>query len=131
MRKITIVVVVLALIWAIPGARSQLITTAHPALERMGPAAAFMIQPARREAAKKQMNAILRVAASDISEGRDVPMDRRFEDWMQSRMPELSGRDPWGQPYWLRRTGTELTVYSAGPDAARGTEDDLSQTVHF
>jgi hypothetical protein len=131
MRKVIIAVVVLALIWAIPGARTHLVASAHPALERMGPAAEFMIRPARREAAKKQMNAILRVAAGDLGEGREVPADRRFQAWVTQRMPELSGSDPWGNHYWLTRAGMALTVGSNGPDGRRGTEDDLSQTVTF
>jgi hypothetical protein len=131
MRKAIIAVVILALIWAIPGARTHLVASVHPVLERLGPGAEFMIRPARREAAKKQMNSILRVVASDLNEGREVPSDSRFQAWLTQRMPELNGRDPWGSHYWLTRAGTELTVGSNGPDGRRGTEDDLSQTISF
>jgi hypothetical protein len=131
MRKFIIAIVILALVWAVPGARTHLVASAHPALERLGPSAEFVIRPARREAAKKQMNAILRVAASDINEGLEVPTDGRFQEWMRQRMPELGAGDPWGNPYWMTRAAAAMTVGSSGPDGRRGTEDDLTQTASF
>jgi hypothetical protein len=131
MRKVVILVVVLAAIWAMPGARTHVVAAAHPTLERLGPRAEFVIRPARREAAKKQMSAILRVASTEQNSGLDVPTGPGFQDWMRQRIPELSGRDPWGSPYWLTRTPAGMSVHSSGPDGERGTEDDLSRTVSF
>jgi hypothetical protein len=131
MRKVVTVVVALAVVWAIPAARTHVVATAHPALERLGPAASFMIEPARREATKKQMNAMLRVAANDLSEGRRVPTGAAFAAWVRERVPELSGVDPWGSPYRLQHSSAELTVTSSGQDGVPETEDDLSQTVRF
>jgi hypothetical protein len=131
MRKIGIAFVVLAVIWAIPGARTQVVATAHPTLERLGPRAEFVIRPARREAAKKQMKAILRVAVADQGSGIGVPVGNGFQEWMRLRIPELSGLDPWGGAYWMTSGAETLTVHSSGPDGVRGTEDDLHQTVTF
>ena len=33
--------------------------------------------------------------------------------------------DPWGTAYWLERGDEGLRVYSAGPDAQQGSDDDI------
>jgi hypothetical protein len=132
MNKIIALVVVLAIIWAIPAARTQLGASALPVLEKLGPRGEALIQPARREAAKKQINAILRVLASDLDTGQQLPDARTFQPWMNRRIPELTGRDPWGNPYWLeRRPEQPPTVGSNGPDGKRDTADDIRQTARF
>ena len=35
-------------------------------------------------------------------------------------------KDPWGNAYYLEIAGRNLSVWSAGPDAQEGTDDDIS-----
>jgi hypothetical protein len=132
MNKIIALIVVLAIIWAIPAARTQLSASALPILEKLGPRGEALIQPARREAAKKQINAILRVLASELDTGQPLPDARGFQPWMKRRIPELTGLDPWGNPYWLETRREEPpAVGSSGPDGERDTADDIRQTARF
>ena len=34
--------------------------------------------------------------------------------------------DPWGNDYYMERTGTKIKIWSWGPDGQEGTEDDIS-----
>lgn len=127
MRKIITLVVILAIVWALPPVRSHVNAGALPVLEKLGPRGEALIRPARREAAKKQIRSVLRVLDTDMETGRDLPTERTFQAWMRQRMPELSGRDPWGNPYWLEGRPPHLVIGSSGPDGVRGTDDDIRQ----
>jgi hypothetical protein len=129
MNKIITVIVILALIWAFPPVRARLAEVAHPVLERLGPAGQAMIRPAQREAAKKQITSIVRAMAADAQEGSRPASGTGFQPWMRRRMPELNGRDPWGNLYWAEYRGEALMVGSDGPDGTRGTTDDITQSV--
>ncbi|HSJ07143.1 MAG TPA: hypothetical protein VK936_10590 [Longimicrobiales bacterium] len=129
MNKIILFVIILALIWALPPVRARIAEVAHPVLERMGPVGEAMIRPAQREAAKKQVTSIVRALAADLQEGSPPPTGTAFQVWMRRRMPELSGRDPWDNPYWAEYRRDVLFVGSNGPDGVRGTADDITQSV--
>ncbi len=65
-------------------------------------------------------------AAIDLSRlngYRDCPTARWLidEDYLRDCSPE----DPWGTDYVIRCDGQDIDVYSAGPDGAEGTEDDI------
>jgi hypothetical protein len=129
MNKIVAVIIILALIWALPPVRARIADVAHPVLARMGPVGEAMIRPAQREAAKKQITSIVRALAADLQEGSPPPVAAAFQPWMRRRMPELSGRDPWGSPYWAEYRREVLFVGSNGPDGVRGTADDITQSL--
>jgi hypothetical protein len=130
MQKIIALVVILAVIWAIPPVRARLATAAVPVLEKLGPVGAFALRPATRLGARNQARLITRTITIDRNEGREVPEERNFDRWLARRLPD-DRLDPWGKPYWLQRRGTSLTVGSNGPDGARNTADDVSHTVAF
>jgi hypothetical protein len=131
MQKIIAFIVILAVIWAVPPVRERIATATVPALERLGPVGDVLINPMRRMSAKNKARAITRQATIDRNEGRPAPEPQSFRSWITRRMPDETGLDPWGRPYWLdRRTGS-LTVGSSGPDGIRNTADDVSHTVAF
>jgi hypothetical protein len=131
MRKLAGVVVVLAAVWAIPGFRGQATSAALPALERLGPVGEAVGGPVRRVAARTRVTGVLRIIASDYNEGRPIPGERDFQQWMRQRMPDAGTVDPWGNPYWLQRTRGSIGVGSSGADGRRGTADDIKHTIPF
>jgi hypothetical protein len=129
MKKVIIVVLALAIIWAIPPIRNRLGLVALPLLEKLGPVGEKMANPVRGFRAKNELAFFLRILHDDHTEGRQLPDERAFLQWVRRRMPEESGIDPWGNSYWLRRSGRTYTAGSNGPDGARDTGDDLTQAL--
>lgn len=131
MNKIVALVVLLAIIWAVPALRSRVSAAATPVLERLGPVGDFALNPMRRQAARREAEHFHRVISGDRDAGRAVPEDRMFHDWVRRRIPEEDGLDPWGNPYWIERRINALAVGSDGPDGMRGTDDDVVHTAPF
>lgn len=129
MKKIIILVLALALIWAIPGMRQRIGIAALPLLERLGPVGERAANPVRGVKARNDARFFLRMLKDDRTEGRALPDGRNFEEWMRRRTPQESGIDPWGKPYWLRREGSTYIVGSDGADGVRDTEDDVTQAA--
>jgi hypothetical protein len=130
-RRLALVVLALAVLWALPGMRGRVSAAALPALEKLGPAGDVVVQPVRRMVAKARATGILRVIAADYNQGRPVPGESDFSRWLQTRLPDETSLDPWGRPYWLQRTRGTITVGSSGPDGRKGTADDVKQTIPF
>lgn len=130
MNKIIVVVVGLALIWALPPVRERLAVAAHPVLVKLGPVGEAVIRPAQREAAKKQITSISRVVAAELETGVRPPTGS-LQNWIARHLPELTGRDPWDNAYWAEQRGRALIIGSNGPDGQRGTLDDITQAVPF
>jgi hypothetical protein len=131
MNKIVGLVIILAFIWAIPSLRGRFSAAAVPVLERLGPVGDFAINPLRRHAAKSKATHLHRVLSSDRDIGRAPPDERDFHVWVQSRIPGEDGLDPWGNPYWVRRSIGSMTVGSNGADGRRGNDDDVVFTAPF
>lgn len=131
MKKIIILVVVLAIVWAIPDVRNRIGGAAVPLLDRLGPVGEAIANPFREVRARNELKFFLRILNDDRAEGRQIPDERRFTEWVDRRMPEESGIDPWGNAYWMRRRGNTFTVGSDGVDRTRDTEDDVIQTLTF
>ncbi|HUF49807.1 MAG TPA: hypothetical protein VMN60_03180 [Longimicrobiales bacterium] len=131
MRRILIIVVIIAVAWAIPPVRGKLSTGAIPILEKLGPVGDVVITPVRRFSAKSQVTHILRLIANDYNEGRELPDERTFQRWLRRRAPDANANDPWGRPYWLTRGNGTLTVGSSGLDGRKGNGDDVKHTVPF
>jgi hypothetical protein len=130
-RRFAIFIVMLAVVWAIPGFRGRVGAAALPALEKLGPAGAAVAAPLRRTVAKMRTTAILRAMASDYNEGRGVPEERDFPRWIRTRFPDDNHLDPWGNPYWFQRSPRTLVVGSSGPDGRRNTADDVKHSIPF
>lgn len=129
MKKIIAVVLVLAVIWAIPSLRTRVVTASLPVLERLGPAADFVSNPVRRYSANNKVTHTGRVILSDVDMGREPPEARGFNDWMRERMPGETGLDPWGNEYWMQRVRNTARVGSSGPDGVADTADDIVSEV--
>ncbi|MGH7448293.1 MAG: hypothetical protein ACRELT_12070, partial [Longimicrobiales bacterium] len=109
MKKVIILVLALALIWAIPGLRQRVGVATLPLLERLGPVGEWAVNPVRGIKARNQESFFLRILNDDRAEGRTLPDAGTFQDWIRRRTPEETGMDPWGKPYWLRRNGSVYT----------------------
>lgn len=124
MKKVLVLVVVLALMWALPPVRERVSTAAVPLLEKLGPVGAIALKPARRMTAANDLKEAARLMDSDLMEGRRLPEARVFNRWLRGRFPGEDGLDPWGNPYWMR-TGGVVTLGSNGPDGVQDTPDDV------
>jgi hypothetical protein len=132
MKKILIVVIALAFIWAIPSVRAKVSAKAVPVLERLGPVGAAVLNPARRYATQNEVVGIARLMKDDQQEGRPLPGENdNFTDWLRRRIVHEDGKDVWGNPFWYRLTGITVQVGSSGPDGKRGTRDDVTHTTKF
>jgi hypothetical protein len=125
MKKAILLVLALAIIWAIPGVRQRIGVAMLPVLERLGPVGDKAANPVRAFQARNDMSFILRIIQDDRTEGRRLPDEATFRQWMDRRMPKATGLDPWGNEYWLRRSGNTYIVGSSGPDGERDTDDDV------
>jgi hypothetical protein len=131
MKKIVFLILALAIAWAIPGVRNRIGVAVLPVLERLGPVGEKLANPARAFKARNQLAFFLRIINDDRTEARALPEDRTFTQWVRGRMPQESGIDPWGNPYWLRRRGTTFMVGTDGPDGVRDTADGETQVATF
>lgn len=132
MKKLVILVVLLAAIFAWAPAREQVSAKSLPLLQKLGPVGAWLAKPARRFSAANDLAFFGRLITTAQTEGREVPTDRNFEQWLRRRAPQEDGLDPWGNAYWLRRVrsgGWELG--SNGPDGQRDTPDDIIERLSF
>ena len=127
MKKAIFIVLALAIIWAIPNVRQRIGVALLPAFERLGPIGEKVADPIRGVKARNQMSFFLRIITDDHAEGRQLPDESTFREWMNRRMPQETGIDPWGNEYWLRRRGNAFTAGSNGPDGVRDTDDDVIQ----
>jgi hypothetical protein len=131
MNKIIALIVLLAVIWAVPPVRNRVITAAMPVLEMLGPVGEFAINPMRRHAAKSKATHLHRVMSGDRDAGRAMPEEQQFHEWVRRRIPEEDGLDPWGNPFWIQFRLGALTVGSSGADGTRGNDDDVTHTAPF
>ena len=131
MKKLVAAVLLLAIIWAIPAVRNRLTVAILPVLEKLGPVGDRIANPARAYKARTQEAFYIRMLEDDDTEGRALPDERNFQQWVDRRMPQETGIDPWGRRYWLKRRGTTFTIGSDGPDGQRNTADDVTQVITF
>lgn len=129
MQKIIGLILVLAVIWAVPAFRAQVSGAALPALDRMGPRGESVATPLRVGIAKARVSGIVRMVASDYADRRGLPDERDFQRWLRARTSAERSIDPWGNPYWMERTREGLRVGSSGPDGRRGTGDDVTHSL--
>jgi hypothetical protein len=132
MKKLIGFIIVLAVIWAVPGLRNRVGVLALPLLERLGPVGERVAEPVENWKAKNQVKFYLRMIRDDATEGRPLPDARGFTQWTRRRFAEETGLDPWGNAYWLTRSGARtVTVGSNGADGELGTPDDVSESATF
>jgi hypothetical protein len=131
MKKILMLVIVLAIIWAVPGLRHRIGFAALPLLERLGPVGERMATPMHNMKARNQVSFYLRIMRDEQTEGRQLPDARSFTQWTARRFPSEPATDPWGNAFWLSRDGRRYTIGSNGADGQRGTADDVTESATF
>lgn len=131
MKKFILFVLILAIVWAIPDVRNRIGAASVPLLSRLGPVGERIADPFREVRARNEMKFFLRILGDDRSEGRQLPDERAFSQWVRRRMPEETGIDPWGNPYWLRRGPRTFIIGSNGADGQRDTNDDVTQSLTY
>jgi hypothetical protein len=132
MKKLIVFVVVLAAVFAVTPLRERLCALTLPVLTRLGPVGDRLATPARRYSARNDLAFYKRLIESSQTEGRELPGDRTFAQWLRQRAPQDDGLDPWGNAYWLRRVRTGgWELGSNGPDGERDTPDDITERLSF
>ena len=127
-KAILIVAVVLGFAWSFPPTRGPLERITAPIARRAMPVVDGVLNPIRRNGAKRETTNLLRVIAQDFEAGRPLPDVRGFHQWVR-RKTSGDGLDPWGSPYYMRRNRGTLSIGSAGPDKTPMTADDVRTTV--
>ena len=133
LKKIVVVIVLLAAVWAMPSGRARLSRWLAPAFGKLGPFGQKISTPMKRYTAKTQVAAILRAINNAQEEGKEVPDTRTWVRWLRAHPPSADTKDmdPWGTQYYLRFENKVYTIGSAGPDRVRYNADDISHTVVF
>lgn len=130
MKKFLAFLLLFAVVWAIPQSRAKLMEVLHPVFDRLGPAGEKAATPMRNYTARTQIAAITTNLKQRHEEGRQIPTVREFVVWLRTHPPsDKKEFDPWGNPYFMTKTGRTYTVGSDGPDGVRGTVDDVTKSV--
>jgi hypothetical protein len=131
-KKVLVALVLLGFAWSVPSFRQRIASGVEPALARLGPVGEQIMRPAQRWRASSDVAFLVKQMEALKLEGRPIPTTQQaFEQFAAHRTGESNGLDPWGRPYWMRRTTGFLTVGSDGPDGERNTADDIRKTVPF
>jgi hypothetical protein len=132
MKKIITLIVIFAMIWAVPPARTKALTVLQPVFNRMGPVGDKLSNPMRKYSARAQIASIIRGLHAARTQGRELPDARTFVRWLRANPPsENKELDPWGRSYSLRHQNDQYTISSAGPDGVPDNADDIKKTVTF
>ncbi|MEX0906724.1 MAG: type II secretion system protein GspG [Gemmatimonadota bacterium] len=131
MNRIVAIILVVAIIFAVPPLRARGAVLMEPVIERLGPVGDAIANPIRRYSANNKVKHVLNVIDNDRELGRRPPPKdpEAFNPWMRRRVPEDTGLDPWGNQYWMQYGDRTVTIGSNGPDGVRGTEDDVAETA--
>ena len=126
-----VVIIMLGAAFGIPQIRNRIVGPLDPVLSRMGPLGDKINAPAKRWAARNEINLIIRKLAEDHNQNRGTPSPLGFQGWLKQnfRGGINDGGDPWGRPYYLVHTANQITVGSQGADRLRNTPDDVRLSV--
>lgn len=99
-------------------------------LEPLGPRARAVLDPLFRWSVKNEARLVARELRELELSGQRLPTPAEFAAFMEERDDsDRKGRDPWGQPYYLRVTDDSIIVSSAGPDRTPATPDDVQAVM--
>lgn len=129
LKKIVIAVVALGFAWSVPSFRGRVTTFLAPALDVLGPVGYRMQEPMREYKADTDLKFLADQLQIDQTYGRPLPSGgQAFSDWMLKRKGAGDrGKDPWGNLYWMDRSGGGILLGSNGRDGERGTPDDQTK----
>jgi hypothetical protein len=128
-KKFIIVAVLLGFAWSLPPVRQRVGTTLAPALGFLGPVGERLKQPMLEYQAETDVKFIVDLLQMDRTEGRALPNNTRaFNEWLgRKRGAGDRGKDPWGNLYWMKKSGAATTIGSNGPDGVENTSDDIKR----
>jgi hypothetical protein len=130
LKFIIIFIFALGAIFGIPQLRAKAMPLIDPLLTKLGPVGEKISAPSKKWAARNEANILIRKLAEEYNEKKELPDPLSFQPWI--RMNTKGGKkglDPWGRPYYLMRSGNQITVGSQGPDRRRNSADDVRVTV--
>ena len=130
-KKIVIGVVLLGFAWSVPEVRARTATAVAPALGVLGPVGDRMQEPMRDYQADTDLKFLADQLEIDQTYGRPLPSaGPAFTEWMLKRKGAGDrGKDPWGNLYWMDRSGGSIQLGSNGRDGTRGTADDRTKVA--
>lgn len=131
-KKLLVLAVLLGFGWSYPPTRRVMSDALEPALSLLGPLGERAMEPARRYDARNEVDFIADQLELERTDGRPIPNPRTFQKWLKQHVTtRRDGIDPWGQPYYLVRSGNTHVVGSDGKDGERGTADDITTPLPF
>ena len=130
-KKIIIGAVLLGFAWSLPPVRARVAIALAPAFDRLGPVGDWLKQPMLEYRAETDVKFLIDQLQMERTEGRTLPTNTRaFNDWMGRRAGAGErGKDPWGNLYWMKKSGGATTVGSNGPDGIVNTSDDIRRSA--
>ncbi|MGH7457961.1 MAG: hypothetical protein ACREKN_02615 [Longimicrobiaceae bacterium] len=85
-----------------------------------------LIDPINQWSVEKKVSEFARFLNAEAMGGRVIRDDATFHRVLQSEYPGVDEEmDPWGNPYFLARSGAAMRVASPGRDGEPGTADDI------
>lgn len=131
MKKLLLLLLLLVLlVLSVPELREFAAPVVDPAGETLAAAAEPLFerieQPFLRWKAEDEARALANLLREQEAIGGRLPRPSEFQAFLKRRwIVEREGLDPWGQPYRLVYTPTEVVVVSPGQDLEVGTKDDI------
>lgn len=130
LKLVLVLLVAIGFATAHPPTRERIATAAAPALAKLGPVGRVLLRPMHKVTAHNEVEFLLDQIELAKILGKDIPTETSFQNWIKQRVKtsagvRITGRDPWGSPYYLSRSQTAITIGSHGPDGERNTPDDI------
>jgi hypothetical protein len=130
LKLVLVLLVAIGFATAHPPTRERIAHTAAPALEKLGPVGRFLLRPMHKVTAHNEVDFLINQVELARIMGREIPTETSFQNWIKARVKtsagvRVTGKDPWGAPYYLSRSQTAITIGSNGPDGKRNTPDDI------
>jgi hypothetical protein len=114
-RFIGLIVVIAGAVAMVPPLRERAMPYAQPALD-----------PVYTWSARSQVSHIVELVKQEESLGRNIPDPKDFADFVvRHDFQKDAATDPWGSPYYIRKTRKTYYVGSPGKDRVAGTADDI------
>jgi hypothetical protein len=123
-KFIFFLLIIIFVVATVPKVRNRIVP---PILNRLGPVGVKLETPMKRWEAQAECDRLLRELKQAAVQGKTVPAPNAFYDWARATSTKPNtGKDPWGERYWLKPGRSIMTCGSNGPDTQRGTPDDVS-----
>jgi hypothetical protein len=122
-KFIFFLLIVIFVVATVPKVRNSVVP---PILDRLGPVGVKLAAPMKKWESQAECDRLLRELRQHVEQGKPMPTPADFYAWSR-RIPvhPSTGKDPWGERYWLKRGTNATSCGSNGPDLQRNTPDDV------